>query len=126
MTVSFARAHRLTILDFYIYTRPGPDVTERIERLVSWSGGWMSQHKFTLLFLVSFDCEQLTEHIGQVARIQIPSTMCAVSLENGIYNCLSNLGTDGSSSVFNVDDPISAFRFCHCLSLLCESASQSR
>lgn len=38
MTVSFARAHRLTILDFYIYTRPGPDVTKRIEQAVSQLG----------------------------------------------------------------------------------------
>ena len=52
---------------------------------------------------------QLAKHIRQIAWIQIPSTMRTVSLENRIYNCLSNLGTDGSSGVFDVYDPILAF-----------------
>lgn len=48
MTVSFARAHRLTILDFYLYKRPGPDVTERIAQLVSQSGaGYPNLHRDT-------------------------------------------------------------------------------
>nr|DAI66209.1 MAG TPA: hypothetical protein [Caudoviricetes sp.] len=75
---------------------------------------------------VGFDCIQVAKDIRQVTRIQIFNAMCTISFENRINYCLTNLGADSSSGVLNVDNPITTFGFCHCLSLLFISASQSR
>nr|DAO65827.1 MAG TPA: hypothetical protein [Caudoviricetes sp.] len=56
-------------------------------------------------------------------RVQIPKTKSTVSSENRVNHCLTQLVADCSSAVFNVDNPVFAFRFCHCLSLLVASAS---
>lgn len=75
---------------------------------------------------VGFDGIQFTEYIGKMNRVQIPKTMSIVFFENRVNHCRTQLGADCSRAVFNVDNPVFLFRFCHCLSLLVASASQSR